>query len=219
MSSAVPTYDKKYAEGGWRYQVEPERRELQTMIDGAGLKPPASVIEISCGMGFHANLLHEMGYRVTGNDFSEVGIASARKAYPYIEFHWGDSRELPARIGRERFDALMVRGHSHHHYDLPLTGLSRKGVDVAASTQAMFDLVRPGGVVMMTIRTDFHGGRHPEGVHNNELKAYTDLFSSFGEIIYLADKRGTVIRDDAHARQLGSADPNNRVVVVTRKPA
>ena len=217
MSSAVPSYDKRYSEGGWAYKAPNELKDLQVMVEASGLKPPASIIEVACGMGFHANLLREMGFKITANDYSEIGIANARKTYPEIEFHWGDSRELPARIGRERFDGLMVRGHSHHHYDLPLEGLSRKGVDVVQSTQTMFDLVKPGCVVMMTIRTNFKGDRYADGVHNNTLGAYTDLFAKFGKIVFLSDRHGTPIRDEEHALELGKI-PDNRVVVITRKP-
>lgn len=209
-------YDRKYSQGGWDYDRATEEARLQRMVDAAGLTPPASIIEIACGQGFHTGLLSEMGFRVVGNDYSEVGISNARKAYPHIEFHWGDSRDLPDKLGRERFDGLLVRGHSHHHYELPLQGLSRKQVDVAQSTQAMFDLVKPGGAVMVFVRTDFSGGTTEAGVINNELAAYLDFFGRFGRIVSVTDRDGTAIEDDRHARQLGKK-PNNGIIVVTLK--
>lgn len=214
--NTVPSYDRKYSAGGWKYDSLKEKKDLQVMLIAAGLKPPASIIEVACGEGFHTNALHEMGYKVVGNDFSQVGIQNAKIAYPHIEFIHGDSSELPEKVGREIFDALLVRGHSHHHYDLPLEEKSQKGIDVVQSTRAMFDMVKPGGAVMMTIKTDFTGTIHQGGILNNTIGAYNELFSLFGDIIWLSDRFGTLIRDDAHAREIGKIK-GNRVVVVTRK--
>lgn len=214
--NTAPSYDRKYSKGGWKYDSENEKKDLKVMLDAAGIEPPASIVEVACGQGFHTNALHEMGYQVVGNDFSQVGIRNAYTMYPHITFIHGDSRELPEKLGREVFDGLIVRGHSHHHYDLPLDGRSQKNVDVVHSTQTMFDLVKPGGIVIMTIKTDFTGSMHPGGIINNEIGAYKALFSLFGDIILLADKYGTPIRDDAHARELGKIR-GNRVVIVTRK--
>lgn len=215
--NTTPSYDRKYQEGGWNYDSENEKKDLKVMLDAAGVEPPASIIEVACGQGFHVNALSELGYSVVGNDFSQVGVRNAKVMYPHVKFIHGDSQELPKKLGREAFDGLIVRGHSHHHYDLPLDGRSQKNIDVVHSTQAMFDLVKPGGVVMMTIKTDFTGSTHSGGIINNEIGAYEALFNLFGDIILLADKFGVPVRDDAHARELGKTK-GNRVVVVIRKP-
>jgi len=216
--SAVASYDKKYSGGGWTYREPGERKHLEIMLKAAGLEPPASIIEVACGMGFHTNLLHQMGFRVVGNDYSEIGIHKAQQEYPDIRFVWGDSQKLPETFGRDRFDAVMARGHSHHHYDLPLSGKSRKGVDVVASTKSMFELIKPGGAMMMTIRTSFAGDDYSDGVVNNELAAYASLFSRFGSVETIMDLEGTAIIDDAHARELGKK-PNNGIILVARKPS
>lgn len=212
------SYDIKYSQGGWNYDRDKEVKRLSVLIEGAGLKPPATLIEIACGQGFHTNLLHEMGFKVVGSDLSTVGIENAKKAYPHIEFFQGNSMDMPARLGKEVFDGLVVRGHTHHHYDLPVQGKNQKHVDVVLSTQRMFDLVKPGGHVMMTVRTNFAGGLHNGKVRNNELGAYVKLFMLFGNIVHLSDVFGEVIRNDAHARELGRKHPDTGVVVVTRKP-
>lgn len=215
--SGVPTYDAKYAAGGWHYREMIEEKHLKVMLSAADITPPASIVEVACGMGFHTNLLHKMGFDAVGNDYSEIGIQKAKERYPDVEFHWGDSRELANKIGHERFDALITQGHSHHHYDLPVSGKNRKGVDVASSTRTMFDLLKPNGAFIMTIRTNFQGDDYKDGVVNNELGAYLKFFSLFGEIIHCSDINGTIIKDDAHARKLGLI-PDNRILLVVRKP-
>jgi SAM-dependent methyltransferase len=217
MKSAVPSYDAKYSQGGWTYREPGERKHLELMLSLADLRPPAKIVEVACGMGFHTHLLHEMGFIVTGNDYSEVGIGKARDAYPGIEFVHGDSQKLPSVLGYGSFDAAMARGHSHHHYDLPLSGRSRKNVDVIASTKSMFDLVRSGGVLMMTIRTNFKGDDYKDGVVNNRMSAYRDLFSKFGKIEHITDLNGAALKNDEHAKSLG-VGPDTGIIVITRKP-
>lgn len=70
--------------------------------------PPASVLDVGCGPGFAAKRLCEHGYRVTGLDFNERGIAFGRILVPEADLSVGDVRLLEEmRPLHRRFDAAI----------------------------------------------------------------------------------------------------------------
>ena len=52
---------------------------VEELLREAGLRAPATVLEVGCGMGNLAIPLSEKGFRVTGVDVSATAIAAARK--------------------------------------------------------------------------------------------------------------------------------------------
>ncbi len=205
-------YRERYASGkGWKYDYASERRDLQRMVDAIGLQPGAAVLEIGCGEGFHASILYDMGFRVTGNEYTDEGVASARKNHPLVNYIQGDSMKLLDKLPPEHFDMILARGHSWWHYELD--GSDTRNIDAPAKTRAMFKLLKPGGHFILRIRTDFSGGKAEDGVVMNTRKAYVDLFAPLGEVVYVTDKNGTPLPDEAAARRSGK-----NIVIATRKP-
>jgi len=205
------SYEQKYTQGGWRYDYALEYEKIKQITDAIGLRPGAAILEIGCGEGFHSHLLYDLGFRVTGNEMTEAGISNARKNYPMVNYIQGDSLGLVDVLPREHFDMIMARGHSWYHYHL--TENDPRGINPPAKTRQMFELLKPGGHFVLLIRTDFTGTHPEKAVSNNTRQAYVDLFSSFGEIVYVTDRVGTPLPDEAAARASGKG-----IVIATRKP-
>jgi len=205
-------YELKYATGaGWSYEYANERAGLKRITDTLGLKPGDAVLEIGCGEGFHANILYDLGFRVTGNEQTAAGIASARRQHPLVNYIQGDSLGLLDILPREHFDMILARGHSWWHYEL--TANNAHGVDVPGNTRKMFELLKPGGHFVLVIRTDFSGTHPTNAVSNNTRQAYVDLFSPLGQVVYVTDRLGNPLPDEEAARR-----SRKSIVIATRKP-
>jgi len=205
------SYEKKYTEGGWQYDYAREYKRVKTITDAIGLKPGATVLEIGCGEGFHSQLLYDLGFRVTGNEMTDAGVRNARKNHPTVNYIQGDSLSLVDILPLEHFDMILARGHSWYHYHL--TEDDPRGINPPAKTRRMFDLIKPGGHFVLVIRTDFTGTHPEKAVSNNTRQAYVDLFSPFGEIVYVTDRHMQPLPDEAAARASGKG-----IVIATRKP-
>jgi SAM-dependent methyltransferase len=208
--SGVESYEIRYSQGGWSYDYEHEREKLERIVSSLGLTPGAAVLEIGCGQGFHAGILYDLGFRVTANDLSEVGIQNAQSNYSTIRFIHRNSIELCDLLPHDHFDMVLARGHSWYHYEL--TERNSKGWNVPENTRQMFNLIRPGGFFVLCIRTDFSGTYYKDGVLNNTYHAYRDLFEPLGEIMLLTDAEGQVLESDEAARQ-----SKGNVVIATKK--
>jgi SAM-dependent methyltransferase len=209
--SAVEAYEIRYSQGGWNYNYRREHLRLKRIVDSLGLKPGDAVLEIGCGEGFHSYVLYDLGFRVTGNDMSEVGIKNAEARFPMIRFIQRNSFELCDILPHEHFDMILARGHSWYHYEL--TERNCKGWNVPENTRQIFKLLRPGGFFVLCIRTDFSGTHYKDGVLNNTYQAYRDLFEPFGEIVLLTDAEGMPLANDEDARQ-----SKNDIIIATKKP-
>ncbi len=60
--------------------LTPERtaKEIDFVIQHAGVEPGASILDVGCGFGRHSIALAQRGYQVVGIDSSEAMIAAAR---------------------------------------------------------------------------------------------------------------------------------------------
>jgi ubiquinone/menaquinone biosynthesis C-methylase UbiE len=87
---------------------ERTEREVQGLREMLSLPAGAEVLDLACGWGRHSLALARQGFRVTGMDWSETLLASARrraeKAGVAVEFVRGDMREVP---WTGRFDAVL----------------------------------------------------------------------------------------------------------------
>lgn len=124
----------------------------------AALPPGGEVLDLGCGSGEPvARRLLDMGFRVTGADFSPKMLALAAAALPQADWVEADMRQLD--LGRQ-FDGI-VAWHSFFH------------LTIAAQRDALprvLDHLRPGGVLMMTL-----------GVDEGEAHGHVD-----GDIVYHA---------------------------------
>lgn len=88
--------------------AERTRREVQGIREMLSLPPDAAVLDLACGWGRHSVALAREGFAVTGLDWSETLLKSARrraeKAGVEVEWVRSDMREI---AWEGRFDAVL----------------------------------------------------------------------------------------------------------------
>lgn len=112
------------------------------LLDRAGVRPPAGVLDAGCGWGVTLERLERQGYRVTGLDVSRRCLEALDRP---------DRRLIEADLTRDwphdraaRFDAVLALDVIEHLDD-----------DQAAVSR-LARLVRPGGLVVVSVPA------HPE---------------------------------------------------------
>ncbi|OAV52727.1 hypothetical protein A6U98_28480 [Rhizobium sp. WYCCWR10014] len=100
------------------------------------------VFDLGCGTGGAAAALAGRGYYVVGVDPSSDGIAKANVNYP----------ELPLNVGSAYDDLSREYGTFHAVISLEVV---EHVYDPKAFTSTMYDLVKPGGIAVMS--TPYHG--------------------------------------------------------------
>ena len=79
--------------------AERTEREVEGIVTLLGLPTGSRILDLCCGHGRHSIPLAERGFRVTGQDLSEVSLARARADAESrgVEVRWvhGDMREIP----------------------------------------------------------------------------------------------------------------------------
>ena len=121
------------------------RREVARLVELLELPSGARVLDCACGMGRHAHLLAEAGFRVDGVDYSKelLAAARARGTGPRLRYTRGDMRQLPARWSG-RFDAVVNVFTSFGFFLHP--------ADDARALAEMARVLTPGGLLI------WHGG-------------------------------------------------------------
>lgn len=108
-----PWYETFFGEDYFRiYEptLTPERtaREVEGIVTLLSLPPGSAILDLACGHGRHAIPLAERGYRVTGQDLSEVFLNRARSdaAARGVTVQWvhSDMRQIPFT---SEFDAVI----------------------------------------------------------------------------------------------------------------
>src|SRR5688572_25162258 len=83
-------YDDLVGEGGSEYHREVVLPGVMRLL---APQPGEKILDIACGQGVLARLLHERGASVTGIDASRALVAAAReRSDPSIRFEVGDAR-------------------------------------------------------------------------------------------------------------------------------
>lgn len=76
-----------------------------------------SILDIGCGTGVLTKKLYDAGYLVTGVDFSNKMIQTAREKMPHAELFQSDFSEgLPQEISGMKFD-FIISTYAMHHLD------------------------------------------------------------------------------------------------------
>lgn len=105
------------------------------------LAPGKNIFELGCGNGAAAAELAGLGYRITGIDPSDSGIAIAQTVAPMCRLELGSSDEdLAARFGM--FDVVLSLEVAEHVY-APMR-----------YAKAIDELLQPGGIAI--ISTPYH---------------------------------------------------------------
>ncbi len=99
-------WDRRYSEAGFVWTTEPNRFVVAELAD----LPPGRAIDLGAGEGRNAVWLAERGWKVTGVDFSEVGLAKARALAEErgVEVEWvlADLRSFVPPPGS--FDLVLI---------------------------------------------------------------------------------------------------------------
>lgn len=100
------------------------------------------IFDLGCGNGSVAAWLAQKGWKVSGVDLSEEGIARARAAYPHLDLQIGSAYD-PLENKYGRFNVVLSLEVIEHLYD------------PRAFAKNCHDLVLPGGTAILS--TPFHG--------------------------------------------------------------
>ncbi|HUF10107.1 MAG TPA: class I SAM-dependent methyltransferase [Rhodothermales bacterium] len=95
-------------------------REIDALVEAAGLDPSDRILDLCCGQGRHCLELARRGFQhVTGLDRSRYLIRLARrrakKAGLPISFHEGDARRQ--RFDADTFDCVAIMGNSFGYFE------------------------------------------------------------------------------------------------------
>ena len=98
-------YDRLVGDEGSEYHRQVVHPGVLRLL---GARPGESVLDVACGQGVLARLLHEKGAQVTGVDAAAELVRAARQRGPqWIRYHVADARELANLpfLTPESFDA------------------------------------------------------------------------------------------------------------------
>jgi len=105
----------------------PEKKETSEMA-----------LDVCCGEGYYARMLHEIGYKVSGVDISEKMIEVARGKSPGIEYHCSDAADMPF-LTSDFFDLTVC---SMGLIDTP---------DLGGTLKEIHRVMKPGGCLIVSI--------------------------------------------------------------------
>jgi SAM-dependent methyltransferase len=174
------TFDRR-AKGFERAPVQSDPRLLDALVKAAGLPARSHVLDTGCGPGLVGEALLQAGHRVLGVDLSEEMICLARlRCAAYGDRARFEQRSLfdPSLAGP--FDAAISRFVMHHT------------PDPAAFLHRQFELLLPGGVLVMCEQTtdpnpaaarwhqDLEKARDHPHTRNPSSGELVDLFASVG---------------------------------------
>jgi len=103
--------------------IENERntvREVDLLVEAAGLEPNDCILDICCGQGRHCLELARRGFKnVTGLDRSRYLIRLARRRAKELDigvsFHEGDARRV--RLPAAMFHCVTILGNSFGYFE------------------------------------------------------------------------------------------------------
>jgi 2-polyprenyl-3-methyl-5-hydroxy-6-metoxy-1,4-benzoquinol methylase len=114
------------------------QRQVDRLVDFAGLVSGDRVLDVGCGMGRYTFALADRGLMVEGIDLSQSLLERFQEfdgGRYGIPLHCGDILDPPDEL-RERFDGVIGFFTLHHLHDL------------TACLRAMRTLAKPGGLIV-----------------------------------------------------------------------
>jgi glycine/sarcosine N-methyltransferase len=153
--SVVDFYDQLAAEyhliyQDWEEAVKRQGTVLDRLITEAFGEGPRDVLDCACGIGTQAIGLAEHGHRVVGTDISEGALERARRESELrgqaIGFGVADFRDLATVAGS--FDVVINCDNALPHL--------MDEAEIAAALRAMAGKLRPGGLLIVSIRDYDH---------------------------------------------------------------
>jgi SAM-dependent methyltransferase len=205
------TYDQFYAERDFGFdQRHQEQFIKEQIIDQFELPKRGKVLEIGCGTGKQAAIFAGFGFEVDAFDISYVAIEKAKLQETTARFYHESADKVVELFQTEWFDLIFVRGMSWYHYEL--NEPSRTGVDVRQKTNELFKLLKPSGLFVLQIATDFSGSQLAGRVHCNTWQSYISHFEPHGKIIKVQNWKGIELTGQEQAVKEGG-----NILIATRK--
>ena len=131
----------------WEAAIVHQASALDKVITDWIGHAPHSLLDVSCGIGTQALGMAALKYRVSAADLSAGSVSRARQEAKIrglsINFSVADMRDC-AKHGSDAYDILLCADNSITH----LEGVS----EILRALKAFFSCLRPGGVVLITIR-------------------------------------------------------------------
>jgi SAM-dependent methyltransferase len=122
---------------------ESAARDVEFVLSISEVAAEATILDVGCGIGYHSLKLAELGYRVTGVDFSLAQLLRAselnEERQAGASFLHGDMRGLPTD---EQFDLVMCVGSTLGYFE---EDANRQ------SLEEMRDRVKPGGRMVLQV--------------------------------------------------------------------
>lgn len=72
-----------------------------------------TVIDVGCGVGFYASLLHDLGFDVLAVDGRPENVEEGRNRYPHLKFEVADAQD-PSLAKLGQFDLVFCLGLLYH---------------------------------------------------------------------------------------------------------
>jgi len=115
-----------------------------------------TILDVGCGHGRYCKMLHDKKYLVTGIDYSEKVITSAKKLQPQIKFVVGDAYNL--QFKNESFDLVLSIGtlqcvSDHKKILLELTRVANKAILISTLIRNK-DIKDPKGSFKRKLKED-----------------------------------------------------------------
>lgn len=112
-------YDKevKLSEAEDKYPFAAYEKILNKMVEISESTQGNRVLELGIGTGKLSKKLYDLGYEITGVDFSEEMLNKAKKLIPNGKFiNWNFKDKLPKEILDSEYDIVLF-SYSIHHLD------------------------------------------------------------------------------------------------------
>jgi SAM-dependent methyltransferase len=176
---ATPWYEQSFQEDYlliYKHRnIQNAEVEVRAMSDILQLPLKAKVLDLCCGSGRHAFILHQLGYDVTGVDLSETLLKAAQSADSAKSIRWvrGDMRSIPLE---ESFDAIFNLFTSFGYFatdDENIQVLEEIHRLLKADGQFIIDFLNPAYVAAHLIA---YSKRQEEGIIIEEFREISSSF-------------------------------------------
>jgi 2-polyprenyl-3-methyl-5-hydroxy-6-metoxy-1,4-benzoquinol methylase len=188
-------WDQRYRGDELVWTSTPNQFLVSEVVD----LPAGRAVDLACGEGRNAVWLAEQGWRVTGVDFSSVGLAKARRFAELwgVEVSWVESAVQEWIRPPEGFDLVAVL-----YLQLPQPERSA-ALEVAASA------VAPGGTLLVVA--------HDE---DNLTKGYggppsADVLYSVADVTHVAEAAGLTVERGERVVRVMDTDAGPREAIDT----
>lgn len=128
----VDWFDENYRMLYRHRNSEEAKEQVKLIIDTLKPSRDQSIMDLCCGEGRYTEILHHLGYCVTGLDLSQTLIRIGKERAPQLELVVGDMREIPGQ-----FDIILSLFTSFGYFE--------SDRENRQALQSVFHALKPGG--------------------------------------------------------------------------